>query len=100
MGRIADVSCAEVFLTDEDPYDEVPEEIVAAMAEGMQRKPRIVMDRREAIAQALALACPGDSVLITGKGTDPYIMKARGEKLVWSDASVVREELVKLHKQG
>ncbi len=98
MGRIADELCAEVILTDEDPYDENPEKIVNDMAAGMQRKPRIIMNRREAIAEALKLAKKGDAVLITGKGTDPYIMQAQGKKLPWSDAQVVREELEKLLK--
>ncbi len=96
MGRIADESCAEVILTDEDPYDENPRQIVDQMAAGMNREPRIIMDRREAIRIALTLAQPGDAVLITGKGTDPYIMQAEGAKLPWSDAQVVREELEKL----
>ncbi len=63
--------CAEVILTDEDPYDEDPRQIVEQMAAGMKREPRIVMDRREAIRTALSLARPGDAVLVTGKGTDP-----------------------------
>lgn len=96
MGRIADRECAEVILTDEDPYDEDPQQIVDAMAAGMDRTPRIIMDRRAAIAEALRLAGPGDSVLITGKGTDPYIMRANGEKEPWSDAQVVGEELDRL----
>lgn len=96
MGRIADEACAEVILTDEDPYDEDPQQIVEAMAKGMKRAPQIIMDRREAIATALSLAKEGDAVLITGKGTDPYIMKANGEKQSWSDAQVVREELARL----
>jgi UDP-N-acetylmuramoyl-L-alanyl-D-glutamate--2,6-diaminopimelate ligase len=96
MGHIADTECAEVILTDEDPYDENPREIVDQMAAGMKRSPRIIMDRREAIHMALSLAQPGDAVLITGKGTDPYIMQANGVKLPWSDAAVVREELAKL----
>ena len=96
MGRIADELCETVFLTDEDPYDEDPEEIVQAMAHGMKRPPTIIMNRREAIHEALAMARPGDAVLITGKGTDPYIMRASGAKEVWSDAQVVREELQKL----
>ena len=96
MGKIADDSCDVVILTDEDPYDEDPEAIVRAMAEGMQREPRIIMDRREAIAAALSLAKTDDSVLITGKGTDPYIMGPHGSKTPWSDAQVVREELKKL----
>ncbi|HWU24555.1 MAG TPA: UDP-N-acetylmuramyl-tripeptide synthetase [Candidatus Paceibacterota bacterium] len=93
MGRIADQMCDEVILTDEDPYDEDPRQIVDQMAEGMKRKPRIIMDRREAIRTALTLAQPGDAVLITGKGTDPYIMQANDTKLPWSDANVVKEEL-------
>ena len=96
MGRIADESCAEVILTDEDPYDEDPQQIVGAMAAGMKREPRIIMDRREAIRTALSLAQPGDAVLITGKGTDPYIMGPNGTKTPWSDAAVVREELDRL----
>jgi UDP-N-acetylmuramoyl-L-alanyl-D-glutamate--2,6-diaminopimelate ligase len=95
MGRIADQACAEVILTNEDPYDEDPDAILAAMAAGMERKPRIIMDRREAIRTALSLAQPGDAVLITGKGTDPYIMGPNGTKTPWSDAAVVREELAK-----
>lgn len=98
MGRIADEACDEVILTDEDPYDEDPIQIVEAMAGGMKRKPRIIMDRREAIRTALSLAKAGDAVLITGKGTDPYIMRAGGEKESWSDAQVVREELAH-HRQ-
>ncbi len=96
MGRIADTYCDEVILTDEDPYDENPDEIVRAMAEGMKREPHIIMDRRAAIHYALSRASSGDAVLITGKGTDPYIMRAKGEKEAWSDARVVKEELEKL----
>lgn len=96
MGRLADTACTEVILTDEDPYDEDPQAIVDAMAAGMSRKPTIIMDRREAIRSALHLAKLGDTVLISGKGTDPYIMKAKGAKVPWSDAEVVRAELEKL----
>lgn len=96
MGHIAEEHCDEVILTNEDPYDENPEAILTAMAGGMSRKPRIIMDRREAIRTALSLAEEGDAVLITGKGTDPYIMEAHGQKTPWSDAAVVREELEKL----
>lgn len=96
MGAIADTACAHVILTDEDPYDENPHAILDEMASGMKRAPKIIMDRREAIREALVLAQEGDAVLITGKGTDPYIMRANGVKESWSDAVVAREELEKL----
>lgn len=96
MGRIAEQYCSDVILTNEDPYDEDPWQIVREMAAGMTKQPAIIMDRREAIRTALTRASEGDAVLITGKGTDPYIMGPRGGKLPWSDAAVVREELAKL----
>ena len=96
MGRIADTACETVILTNEDPYDEEPRAIVDAVAKGMHRTPQIIMDRREAIRAALRAARPGDAVLISGKGTDPYIMGPKGSKMPWSDAAVVREELERL----
>lgn len=96
MGAIADRMCAEVILTNEDPYDEDPEKILSAMKAGMTREPLVVLDRRDAIRTALSRAHKGDAVLITGKGTDPYIMGPRGTKTPWDDATVVREELHKL----
>ena len=95
MGGIADSRCDVVILTNEDPYDEDPRSIVDALARGMKRQPIIIMDRREAIGSALALAHTGDAVLITGKGTDPCICGPRGSKIPWSDARVAREELAK-----
>jgi UDP-N-acetylmuramoyl-L-alanyl-D-glutamate--2,6-diaminopimelate ligase len=96
MGKIADDMCDEVIVTDEDPYDEDPRSIMESVARGMQRRPHIVLNRREAIATALSLAKTGDAVLLTGKGTDQYIHRARGSLEPWDDARVAREELNKL----
>ena len=93
MGSLADKYCEDVILTNEDPYDENPRVIVDAVASGMNRKPEIIIDRREAIRNALARAREGNAVLITGKGTDPCICAANEEKIPWSDAGVAREEL-------
>jgi len=101
MGAIADRYCDQIILTNEDPYDENPRQIVDQMAKGIERKEKleIIMDRRHAIATAFAKA-PADSVvLITGKGTDPYIMGPNGSKQEWSDAEVVKEELKNLSAQ-
>ncbi len=97
MAHVAENYCSEIILTDEDPYDDDPQEIVESIArEFTKKKPKIILDRREAIAEALRLAKPGDAVLITGKGTDPYIMRAHGHKEPWSDALVVAEEISKM----
>jgi len=98
MGRIAGEYCEHVILTDEDPYDENPNAIVKAMAAGITdpAKVSIVMNRREAIREALRRAPSGSVVLISGKGTDPYIMGPRGTKQPWSDARVVQKEMARL----
>lgn len=94
LGRIADAHCKQIVLTDEDPYDEDPETIVNEIAGGISRtKYEVIMDRRMAIARAVSLANPGDAVIITGKGTDPYIMGPNGERTPWSDTQVAREEI-------
>lgn len=97
MGKVADTFCDEIILTNEDPYDENPKKIIHDMVVGITSHiPNIIMDRREAIRAALSKAQAGDVVLITGKGTDPYIMEADGKRTPWSDAQVAKEELEKL----
>ena len=94
MGKMANDNCSHIILTNEDPYDEDPKQIIDQMLPGITFTPHeVIMNRREAIHRALSLAKKGDAVLITGKGTDPYIMEANGKKTPWSDAKVAQEEL-------
>jgi len=97
MGAIADKYCSQIILTNEDPYDEDPQKIVGEVAEGIT-KPiyEIIMDRGVAIEKALASATVGDTVLITGKGTDPYIMGPNNTKIEWDDASITRQKIINL----
>jgi len=98
MGEIADKHCDRIILTDEDPYDENPEKIIQEVMGGIKNKKKveIEIDRRKAMAKAFRLAKKGDVVLITGKGTDPYIMRANGKKETWSDKDIALEELKKV----
>ncbi len=97
MAHIAEKYCSEIILTNEDPYDEDPEKIINDMKKGLKEKEAtVIMDRRLAIKEAISKARDNDVVLITGKGTDPYIMEAKGKKTPWSDEQVTRSELRKL----
>ena len=96
MGQVADRYCDQIILTDDDAYDEDPAQICAEIAGGItNHQPEIITDRRAAIRRGLALAKSGDAVLITGKGTDAYLMGLNGRKTPWSDTAVAREELEK-----
>ncbi len=101
MGAIAERYCEKIILTNEDPYDENPRKIVDDMACGIsdRSKLEIIMDRRQAISHALEIATSGDYVIISGKGTDPYIMGPRGSKQPWSDALEVRQAMSTLSKE-
>ena len=97
MAKVADTHCDEIILTNEDPYDEDPDQIISDMLPGFSlHKPTIIMDRRAAIHEAITRAKGGDAVLITGKGTDPYICVENNKKLPWSDFKVAEEELSKV----
>jgi UDP-N-acetylmuramoyl-L-alanyl-D-glutamate--2,6-diaminopimelate ligase len=95
MGAIAQHHCNEIILTNEDPYDEDPLKIVQEMKKGMNDSApvEIIMDRKVAIKAAIARAPQDSCILISGKGTDPYIMGPNGTKQIWSDADVVKELL-------
>jgi UDP-N-acetylmuramoyl-L-alanyl-D-glutamate--2,6-diaminopimelate ligase len=93
MGKVANDYCEEVILTNDDPYEEDPDQIVCDMAKGIEKNYDIIIDRKEAIREAISRAKPGDVIMLTGKGTDPYLMEAGGKKTPWSDAGIATEEL-------
>lgn len=106
MGEISASRADVIIVTTDDPYDDDPEKIgraVVAGAEEYCRKAKVrrsitfVVDRREAIRRALAVARPRDLVLITGKGSE-QAMVMRGKKIPWDDRQVVREALYETRK--
>ena len=100
LGRIAAENADYVIITNEDPYDENPEEIIGQVAAGANGKQEGVylfkiLDRGEAIAKALGLARENDLVIITGKGSEQAICVANNKKIPWDDREKVREILRK-----
>ena len=96
LGQIAAKYCDEVIVTNEDPYDENPMEIIDQVANGAGPKAKKILDRREAINKSLKSAQESDVVIITGKGCEPWIVEARGKKIPWDDRQIVREEYEKI----
>jgi UDP-N-acetylmuramoyl-L-alanyl-D-glutamate--2,6-diaminopimelate ligase len=73
MGAIAAQYADRVIVTSDNPRREDPEriidDIVAGMPAGSYDR---IFDREEAIAHALRIAQPGDTVLLVGKGHETY----------------------------
>ena len=65
-----------VILTSDNPRTEEPRAILADMEAGLTDQTRsraeVIVDRREAIRRAAAIARPGDVILIAGKGHEDY----------------------------
>lgn len=105
---------ADIFIvTDEDPYDEDPMEIIKTVSAGAQSvglpaTPASglawragkklgenlfeILDRKVAIQKALELAHTGDLVLVTGKGSE-QAMCVKSGLIKWDDREIVRESL-------
>jgi UDP-N-acetylmuramoyl-L-alanyl-D-glutamate--2,6-diaminopimelate ligase len=99
MGAIASHYADIIILTNEDPYDEDPEQIIDDIEKGVAQKTDKkyfrISDRREAIHKGLQLARRGDIVLITGKGAE-VTLAVRGERLPWDEKQIIEEELAKV----
>ncbi|HDL74883.1 MAG TPA: UDP-N-acetylmuramoyl-L-alanyl-D-glutamate--2,6-diaminopimelate ligase [bacterium] len=96
LGKIASIHCDKIILTNEDPYDENPAKILFEIKTGIPGVVEKILNRREAIKKALSLAKEKDTVVITGKGCEPWMCVEKGKKIPWDDREVVKEELNKL----
>jgi UDP-N-acetylmuramoyl-L-alanyl-D-glutamate--2,6-diaminopimelate ligase len=97
LGEIAKKYCKEIIITNEDPYDESPMEIINQVAEKAGETAKKVLDRGEAIETAIKLAKPGEVVIITGKGSEPWMCVGSGRKIPWDDRQIAREALAKIN---
>ncbi|MHC5111426.1 MAG: UDP-N-acetylmuramoyl-L-alanyl-D-glutamate--2,6-diaminopimelate ligase [Planctomycetota bacterium] len=76
MAQVAQRYGDLVLATSDNPRTEDPEAILADIATGFsgdtEDRVRLIVDRREAIGEAIAIAQEGDTVLIAGKGHETY----------------------------
>ncbi len=99
MGKVSARLSDFAIITSDNPRTEEPEDIINQIEEGFlsirTNNYKKIIDRREAIGEAIDLARPGDLVLIAGKGHEDYqIFKDR--TIHFSD----REEAIKILTKG
>ncbi|HAT73686.1 MAG: UDP-N-acetylmuramyl-tripeptide synthetase [Candidatus Moranbacteria bacterium GW2011_GWF2_36_839] len=100
MGEIVSRFADYIIVTNEDPYNEDPMQIINEVASGIKNKIEnenfwIIMDRREAIKKALQIASPRDIFVITGKGAEE-VMAIGKQRIPWNEKKVILEELENL----
>jgi UDP-N-acetylmuramoyl-L-alanyl-D-glutamate--2,6-diaminopimelate ligase len=92
MGEIARQADL-VIITLDNMWGEAPEAVTAQIAAGLgQKEHLIILDRREALAEAIRAAEPGDLVVVAGKGHETAIVGPDGVR-PFDDRAVLREIL-------
>jgi UDP-N-acetylmuramoyl-L-alanyl-D-glutamate--2,6-diaminopimelate ligase len=94
MGKIVSELSDYFIITNDNPRNEDPREIISDILKGVKTKNfEIILDRREAIRKALSLASEGDIVAILGKGHERYQI-IEDKKIPFDDREVVKECLM------
>jgi len=96
MGKVASQLADVIILTADNPRSEDPTQIAADIAKGIaaDKDVTIILDRALAIQRAIALACPGDAVLVVGKGHETYQIFA--ERIIHFDDREVAEQALEV----
>lgn len=102
MGEIAGLKADYVVISNVDPYDDNPREILEEIATAVEKQGKIrdkdmfvIEDRKEGIRQALSLARKNDMVVLTGKGAEQSMIVGN-DCIPWDDREVVRREIQNL----
>ncbi len=73
MGKVSEEHSDWIIVTSDNPRKENPEDIINNITAGMKsKKYQIIVNREEAIKQAIAMAESGDAIVIAGKGHEDY----------------------------
>jgi UDP-N-acetylmuramoyl-L-alanyl-D-glutamate--2,6-diaminopimelate ligase len=84
-----------IIITNDDVYDSDPEQIANDIRAGVQsvleKKPDVktILDRTEALRYAIQNAKAGDIVLVTGKGSERFLVLPGNKRIEWNERKVV-----------
>jgi len=94
MGAVAGRFAQKIYVTSDNPRDEVPEAILEEILVGLRGKENVTAtpDRRLAIKMALENLEKDEVLLILGKGDEDY-QEIKGVKHHFDDREIVRELL-------
>jgi UDP-N-acetylmuramoyl-L-alanyl-D-glutamate--2,6-diaminopimelate ligase len=97
MGSALIQEAGVAVFTSDNPRSEDPKEILEDMTKQLQisEPSRVIVDRREAIAYAVSICKPGDTLLVLGKGHENG-QEINGAKIEFDDRLVLGEILKEL----
>lgn len=91
MGRISSVADYVVF-TNNNPGDDDRQRLVDELEKGITHKNyKKFLERRDAIEHAIEVSEPGDVVLLSGRGSEPYMMVEGNKRIIFRDDLIALE---------
>jgi UDP-N-acetylmuramoyl-L-alanyl-D-glutamate--2,6-diaminopimelate ligase len=94
MGEVASKYAEFIFVTNDNPRCENPKEIANDIVKGISKPYKIILDRKEAIKEAIKMAREKNYTLfVLGKGDEKYI-EFCNEKIEYNDKEFVRKLLI------
>ncbi|MEZ4180583.1 MAG: UDP-N-acetylmuramoyl-L-alanyl-D-glutamate--2,6-diaminopimelate ligase [Candidatus Doudnabacteria bacterium] len=109
FGRISARMADIIIITNDDVYESDPEEIAKNIQEGISevdpqtRKTKqiiVELDRKTAIQKAITMLEPGDLLLLTGKGSEQFLVLPQNKRIDWDERQVVQEALKNLNQSS
>jgi len=83
------------IICNEDPYDENPDEILNNIEDGFKevgfKNYKKIKDRKKAIRESLKIAQDGDIVVITGKGSEPWLSVNSKKTIYWDEPGIIKK---------
>ena len=93
MGRVASTFADVVIVTSDNPRSENPMNIIKDIKRGMVKKKYLcIVNRKQAIKKAIAMAQNGDIIIIAGKGHENYQI-IKNKKIAFCDRAIVKNLL-------
>lgn len=94
MALVAEKFADRCVITSDNPRNENPKDIIEDISKHFKNEPLKILDRKEAICEAIKIAKKNDLVLIAGKGHEEF-QEIKNKKIYFSDKKLVEDFLKK-----
>ena len=101
MGEVSGRVATNTIITSDNPRTENPEEIIKEIEVGIKKTTgqyTCIVDRKEAIKEAIKMACKNDMIVLAGKGHEPY-QEINHKKSPFDERIIVKEIIEELNQE-
>lgn len=98
FGKLSAKFADTIIITNDDVYDSDPQQIANNIKSGIEQQTnkqvsvvKEILEREQAITEAVRIANHDDIVLITGKGSEQFLVLPNNQRISWDDRELVKK---------